>query len=52
MHLHNTFSVLLKSPLPAIVLAAIPMQYCSLGSKSLIISCEFSELVVKMVFVS
>ena len=52
IHLHNTFSVLLKSPLPAIVLAAIPTQYCSLGSKSLITSCEFSELVVKMVFVS
>ena len=52
VYLRNTFSVLLKSLVPATVVAAIPMQYCSLGSKSLITSCEFSELVVKIVFVS
>ena len=44
--------MLLKSPVPATVLAAIPMQYCSLGSRSLITSCEYSQLVVTIVFVS
>ena len=34
------------------MLAAIPTQYFSLGSKLLITSCEFSELVVKMVYIS
>ena len=52
IHSHNIFCVLLKSLVPATVLAAIPTQYSSLGSKSLITSNEFSELVVKIVFVS
>lgn len=34
------------------MLAAIPTQYSSLGSKSSITSCEFSELVFRIVFVS
>ena len=52
VNLHDTFCVLLKSPVPATVLAAILVQYSSLGSKSLIISCDFSKLVFKIVFVS
>ena len=34
------------------MLAAIPTQYSSLGSESPITSCEFSELVFRIVFVS
>ena len=52
MHLHTTFCMLLKSLVPATVLTAIPTQYSSLGSKSVITSFEFSQLVVTIVFVS